>query len=175
MEEIKNQQCPMCAENTATLIEDERDIPHFGKIRLMSISCSSCKYHSADIESLETKDPCKIEFEVKDKKDLNIQVVKSAASTVKIPTLRMTLSPGPAASGFITTIEGLIFRFKKIVEQQRDSAEEPSERKSAKNLLKKIWKVECGDLPVKIVIDDPSGNSAIASDKAIITTKKKKK
>jgi zinc finger protein len=103
-----------------------------------------------------------------------VLIVKSAEATVKIPELRMTMSPGPASSGFISTIEGLLFRFKKIVEQERDSAEEDSERKSAKNLLKKIWKIECGDIPMRVQIDDPSGNSTIVSPKAVVTTKKKK-
>lgn len=175
MEELKNQQCPTCGKNSATLIEDKRDIQYFGKIALMSISCSNCKYHSADVESLEQKDPCKIEFEVKNKKDFNTLIVKSAEATVKIPELRMTMSPGPASSGFISTVEGLLNRFKKIIEQERDSAEEDSEKTSAKNLLKKIWKVECRDISIRIIIDDPSGNSTIVSPKAVITTKKVKK
>ena len=33
-------------------------------------------------------------------------------------------------------------------------------------MLKKLWKVECGDEKLKIIIEDPSGNSAIISEKA---------
>jgi len=40
-------------------------------------------------------------------------------------------------------------------------------KRNAKNLLKKLWKVELGDEKLKIVIEDPSGNSAIISDKAV--------
>ena len=46
-------------------------------------------------------------------------------------------------------------------------------KKAAKNLLKKIWKVECGEQEMKVVIEDPTGNSAIISDKAIVTKLKK--
>ena len=79
----------------------------------------------------------------------------------------MKVEPGPASQGFITNIEGVISRFEKVIEEQRDSAEEKSDRKSAKNLLKKIRKVKLGDLPVKIVVEDPTGNSAILHDKAV--------
>ena len=60
-------------------------------------------------------------------------------------------------------------RFKKILEAERDAADEEDVRKKAKNLLKKLWKVECGDEPLKIVIEDPSGNSAIISEKAVLS------
>ena len=48
-------------------------------------------------------------------------------------------------------------------------------RKKAKNLLKKLWKVECGDEQLKIVIEDPSGNSAIVSERAVVSKMKGKK
>ena len=169
MEKLENQECPMCQKKTLTLIEDERDIPYFGKCYLFSVTCSSCKYHQADVESEEKKDPIKIEFETESKEDLNVRIVKSSHAKVKIPTLRMSMDPGVGSNGFITNVEGLLNRFKKIIEQQRDSADDPKIRKKAKNLLKKIWKIECGDEKLKIVIEDKTGNSAIISEK----TKKK--
>ena len=61
--------------------------------------------------------------------------------------------------------EGCKYEF--IVE--RDAADEEDVRKKAKNLLKKLWRVECGDEQLKIVLEDPSGNSAIISEKAVVT------
>lgn len=89
--------------------------------------------------------------------------------------MRMSVEPGIASEGYVSNIEGMLERFKKILESQRDTAGEDSERKTAKNLLKKLWKVECGDEELKIVIEDPSGNSAIISDKAVVTKMKKAK
>ena len=60
----------------------------------------------------------------------------------------------------------MLDRVKKIIESERDSSEDDDVKKNAKNLLKKIWKVKLGDLPLKIIIEDESGNSAIISDKA---------
>jgi len=173
MEEIKNQPCPFCGKKTLMLIEDKKEIPYFGKCFLMTMDCSNCKYHKFDIESAERKDPIKYTFIVKNKEDMKVRVVKGAEATIKIPTLRMDVRSAIGATAYISNIEGVLRRFKKIIEGQRDSSEDKSVKKSAKNLLKKIWKVECGELECKIVIEDPSGNSAIISDKAEVSKLKK--
>lgn len=175
MDKIDNEMCPVCSEKKATLIEDEQDIPHFGKIFIFSINCSGCGYKVSDIESEQQKEGCTYEFTVKSTKDLSVRVVKSGEATVKIPQMKMSVEPGVASEGYVSNIEGLLQRFKKILESERDSADEDDVRKKAKNLLKKLWKVECGEEELKILIDDPSGNSAIISDKAIITKLKGKK
>ena len=168
MDQLKNQPCPMCTGKTLTLIQDEKEIPYFGKVLVFSMTCSSCKYHVADIEAIEAKEPARYTFETKTAKDMDVRIIKSSKATIKIPQLRMKVEPGPASKGYITNIEGVINRFERIIEAQRDSAEEKSEKKSAKNLLKKIRKVKLGDIPIKIVVEDPSGNSAIISPKAKI-------
>ena len=166
MNELKDQPCPFCKESTLTLIEEEREIPYFGKCFLMSMACTSCKYHSSDIEVAENHGPTSYTFTIKSKKDLNVRVVKSGLATIRIPQLKMSVTPGPVSLGYISNIEGVLTRFKSIIQGQRDSAEEESEKRTAKNLLKKLWKVELGEEQLKIVIEDPSGNSAIISKDA---------
>ncbi len=174
MEELKNQPCPICGKKTLTLRQEDYNIPNFGEALLFSMSCESCNYSKSDIETLEVKEPAKYTFTIESVEDLNVQVVKSANATVKIPQMRMSVEPGSNSEGYVSNIEGVITRFEKIIKDQRDTSEDKSVRKSAKNLLKKIWKVKEGDVKLKIIIDDPSGNSAIISDKAIITKTKKK-
>src|SRR3989344_753399 len=173
MNELKNQPCPFCNKKTLTLIEEEKEIPYFGKCFLMTMDCSNCKYHKFDIESSERKDPVRYTFTVKDKKDMNVRVVKGSEATVKIPTLRMEVKPGIGSIGYISNIEGVIRRFKKIIEDQRDNAEKDSVKKQAKNLLKKLWKVENGEMEIRIIIEDSSGNSAIISERAEVSKLKK--
>lgn len=168
MDELIGQKCMFCGEKKLTLMQDEIDIPYFGKVLVFSMSCSGCSFSKSDVEAMEIKDSCRITFEVTCKKDLDVRVVKSANASVKIPGLKMDVRPGPASNGYISNIEGLLNRFKKIIEGRRDTSDDDSERKNAKNLLKKLWKVECGDMPLKIVIEDPTGNSGIISDKAKI-------
>ena len=138
MEKLEKQPCPFCHKNALILAQEETDIPFFGKTFVFSMDCSNCKYHKSDVESAELKDPVKIVFTVESQKDLNVRVVKSAAATVKIPQMRMDVRPGPASDGFITNIEGILNRFEKIIEEQRDSAEDDKVKKHAKNLLKKL-------------------------------------
>ena len=168
METLKNQPCPLCHTNKLSLIEEDYDVPYFGKCYLMSMKCENCDYKVSDIEVAEEKEPSRYTFEVKNKKDLNVRVVKSGQATVKVPALKMSVEPGPASEGYISNIEGVLQRFKKIIESERDTAEDENVKKAAKNLLKKLWKVELGELPIKIIIEDPSGNSAIIDKRAVV-------
>lgn len=167
MNQIKNQRCPICHKNTLTLTEITKEIPYFGKIFIFSMKCSSCKYSISDIESETKKEPSKYIFEITSSKDMNIRVVKSSNATIKIPQLKMSVKPGPASEGYISNIEGILDRFVKIIEKEKQS-EDKKVKKHAKNLLKKIRKVKQGDIKLKIIIEDPTGNSAIISDKAKI-------
>ena len=166
VDKLDGEVCPICHQKTLTLMEEETEVPYFGKLFVFSMSCSNCKYHKADVEAAEKKEPCKYIFEVSSDKDMNIRVVKSSEATVKIPRIA-TISPGPASEGYITNIEGLFDRVKSIIESNRDGDEDKDDRKKAKNLLKKITRIMWGKEKIKITIEDPSGNSALISDKAV--------
>ena len=66
-------------------------------------------------------------------------------------------------------------RVKHAIEIARDNAEDDSEKTKAKNLLKKLGKVLWGQEKIKIILEDPTGNSAIISDKAVKEPMKNKK
>ncbi|MEK6869363.1 MAG: ZPR1 zinc finger domain-containing protein, partial [Nanoarchaeota archaeon] len=158
--------CPLCHQKTLALMERETEVPYFGKVFLFSMTCSNCKYHKSDVESVEQKEPCKYTFEISSEEDMKVRVVKSSEATVKIPHIS-TITPGPASQGFVTNIEGILNRVKYQIETLRDTAEDDEDRKKAKNLLKKLLNIMWGREKQMIVIEDPSGNSAIISDKAV--------
>lgn|SRR3989338_2830388 len=162
---LAGQPCPFCDNSTLSLTESERDIPFFGKVFLFSMTCTSCKYHKADVECVDQKEPCRYTFEVSTVEDMSVRVVKSATATVKIPFM-MTIESGEAANGYVTNIEGLLNRVKRAIEIARDDAEDDGDKTKAKNMLKKLLKVVHGQETLKIIIEDPTGNSAIISDKA---------
>lgn len=165
-ESLAGQVCPMCRTKNLTLTESESEVPYFGKIFLFGMHCSGCHYHKSDIEAAEKKEPCRFTFEVQGKDDLNVRVIRSSEGTIKIPHVG-SIEPGSNAEGFISNIEGVIEKFKKMIESLRDTAEDDEDKKKAKNLLKKIQKVLWGDETLKVIIEDPSGNSAIVSEKAV--------
>ena len=149
---LGGQQCPMCGKKELTLTESESEVPYFGKIFLFSMHCGACHYHKADVEAAEHKEPAKYAFEVSGKDDLSVRVVRSSEGSIKIPHVG-SLEPGPNAEGFITNIEGVIERFKKMIETLRDTAEDDEDKKKAKNLLKKLQNVLWGSETLKITIE----------------------
>ena len=169
---LKGQECPVCKQKTLTLAEEEMDIAYFGKVFLFSMTCSNCKYHKADVECVEQKDPSKFTLDIESEEDLKIRVVRSSEATVKIPHI-MSIEPGPSNNGYVTNVEGILNRMKTAIEIARDSEEDNDQRKKAKKLLKKLNKVMWGQEKVKLIIEDPTGNSAIISKKAVQSRLKK--
>jgi len=165
-QDFEHQPCPLCSEKTLILTEREVEVPYFGKALLFSMTCNSCKYHKADVEAMEQKEPAKYEFEISNEKDMNVRVVKSSEATVKLPHLA-SITPGPASQGYVTNIEGILSRVKYQIESVKEMEEDEAEKTKAKNLLKKITRITWGQEKQKLIIEDPSGNSAIISDKAV--------
>lgn len=163
--ELKNQICPICHEKTLTLTESETEIPYFGLTYLFSMNCSNCKFHKADVECAEQKPPVRYSIDVSGEKDLKIRVVKSSNATLRIPRI-VEITPGPASNGYITNIEGVIKRIKHMFEAQKDIEEENDKKREYYKLIKKLNRVLWGSESIRIIIEDPTGNSAIISEKA---------
>ncbi len=165
MQEIKNQPCQFCGENKLSLREIEEEIPHFGRVYILTAECEACHYKKSDVEPAEKKEPCKYTLEIDNEKDLDIRVVKSGSATVKIPHV-ITIESGPASSGYVTNVEGVIERVKSAIQSAGEAEDDPSKKKKAKNIVKKLNKVLLGREKLKLIIEDPTGFSAIISDKA---------
>jgi len=162
---LKDQPCPVCGEKKLTLTEAETEVPYFGKLFIFSMHCDGCKYHKSDLEAAERREPCKYVFEVNGKEDLQVRVIKSSEGLVKFERVG-EIEPGTASEGYVTNIEGLIQRIKEQIEKIRDLEEDEEMKKKAKNHVKKLQNVLWGSDTLKITIEDPSGNSAIISEKA---------
>ncbi len=166
VEDFEHQPCPLCHEKTLILTERETEVPYFGKVYLFSMTCNNCKYHKADVEATEQKEPVKYEFEISGEEDMKVRVVKSSEATVKLPHVA-TITPGPVSQGYVTNIEGILSRVKYQIEAAKEMEEDEEDKKKAKNLLKKLLNITWGKEKQKIIIEDPSGNSAIISDRAV--------
>ncbi len=166
IDKLDGQFCPVCHTKSLILIEKKMDIPFFGPTFLFAMTCSKCDYYKGDLESEEKKEPAKYVLEVECEEDLKIRVIRSSEGTVKLPRIA-SISPGPSAEGYVTNVEGIFNRIKEIIEKVRDNAEDSKARKKAKNMLKKIQKIMWGQEKIKLTLEDPTGNSAIISDKAV--------
>lgn len=173
-EVLTGQPCPFCNNPTLSLMEQRKEVPYFGDVFMFSMNCSNCKYHKADVESAEVHEPAKYTLEVSSEEDMKIRIVKASSGTVKIPNI-MTIEPGEAANGYVTNVEGILNRAKHALEIAKDAEEDEAEQDKARNMIKKINKVVFGSEKIKIIIEDPTGNSAIISDKAVKEPLKVKK
>lgn len=171
---IEGELCPICSKNTLTLTESSREIPYFGLLHLFNMSCSSCGYFKADVETQEDDNPKKYTLLLESEEDLKIRVIKSGSATIKIPHVG-SIESTDASNGYVSNVEGIINRIKRQVEGLKDSAEDATARKKAKNILKKIQKILWGQESVKFIIEDPSGQSAIVSDKVTVEKLKTRK
>jgi len=166
MAELKGQTCHLCGENKLTLKEEELDIPHFGKTYVLSMECEGCGFRKSDIETAEDKEPCKYTLDFDSEADLNIKIVKSGEATVKIPHI-ITIEPGVVSEGYITNIEGLLERVKKVIESTIEGEDDEDVKNKARNMVKKLGRALVGREKLKIIIEDPSGHSTILSEKAV--------
>jgi zinc finger protein len=178
MEKLPGQECPTCREKALTLMQDELDIPFFGKVFLFGMQCDSCGFKKSDLEAAEMKDPCKYEIEITEKDDLNIRVVKSSHATVKWPDFKITIEPGVSAQGFVANIDWMLNDLQdiqKVLEFNKETEEDKPKKKRMRKMIDKILDIKDGKEKAKLIIEDPTGNSAIISDKATKSALKKTK
>ncbi|MFT4310120.1 MAG: ZPR1 zinc finger domain-containing protein [Candidatus Woesearchaeota archaeon] len=173
IEVLEGETCPICKHKTLTLTESHKEIPYFGMVYLFSMSCSSCHYHKSDVETEQEQDPITVSFTVSKEEHMKVRVVKSGNATVKIPRI-MTIEPGETSNGYVTNIEGLLNRVKKMLEFQKEECEEKEDQKKIKNMLKKLQDVMWGNDSITITLNDPTGNSMIIHDDAVVKKGKKK-
>jgi zinc finger protein len=134
--------CPVCSTDIEYLYQTE-NIPYFKGILIISACCPSCGWRYNDTQLLENAEPSRWELRVESEEDLNIRVVRSTNGIIRIPELGVRVDPGPAC--------------------------DPEEREKARELREKLGMVREGALPITLIIDDLTGNSAILADKAKVT------
>ena len=172
--ELKGQTCPMCGQKTLTMTELTREIPFFGIVHIYSMYCPNCKFHESDVETEKQNPPAEYSIEVQGEEDLKIRVIKSSHATVKLPQI-VEITPGPVSNGYVTNVEGIINRVKDMFGSQKEIEDNSSKKKEYLKLIKKLNRVLWGKEKLRIIISDPTGNSAIVSDKAKVKKLKVKK
>ena len=160
-----NVNCPICGREFK-VEEHLYNMPLVGKVIISSGRCSNCGYKWSDVRLAESKGPRKIAYTVEKPGDENAILIKSSTSAIVIPELGVEIYPGPAAVGYITTIEGLII---DIIEKTEFLCSEPdAPEKECKEKLELLKKARDGEIKYIVMLLDPEGVSAIISDKATI-------
>lgn len=155
--------CPVCNEEVEYIYQTE-NIPYFSDIVIIRALCGKCGYRYVDTQVLTSQEPGRQEFRIEGPDDLSVRVVRSMQGIVMIPELGVRIDPGPACEGFVSNIEGVLERVAGVVRGIIACGDE-TEQEKAVQFIGSIFAVKNGQLPVTLIIDDPSGNSAIISEK----------
>lgn len=160
-EEVVN--CLNCGEKSFRIRLFVYDVPHFGKVLLEVGTCDKCSFRRSDVSILEVSEPIRIVVKVTSDKELNALVVKSSTASIYIPELGIEITPGPAAPGYITTVEGILHRVLDHI---------PSECFDEKShcyfKVKEIKDAIDGKIPFTLIIEDPFGRSDVKGEGANI-------
>lgn len=148
--------CPVCDSEGLEISDYVYEVPYFGKIMIEVWKCSSCGYKKSDVSTLEHRGEVKIVFSVKEPRDLNALVVKSSTANIEIPELGVEIFSGPAAQGYITTIEGLL---ERVLDNTPSECFE--ENSHCSEFVEKVKRAMNGEISFTVVLTDPYGKSAI--------------
>lgn len=160
--------CPVCSSQMDFNWETQ-DIPHFGEAMIIAGVCC-CGYRHSDTILLSQKEPVRYTLEVTSLEDLDARVIRSSSGTIRIPQLGIDVEPGPASEAYVSNIEGVLDRIVDIVEFVTRSAREANDQEKAQRgdwILASIRLAMKGQFNLTVVLEDPLGNSAIDSQRAV--------
>lgn len=160
--------CPLC--NNDLVMSWQRDnIPYFGDIMYISAKCQ-CSFRFADTMILSSKEPMRYEMSVETLEDLDARVIRSTSGTIRIPEMGIVVEPGTVSESYITNIEGVLQRVQNVLMTASRWVQGDEEKFArSRELLCMLEEVLEGKKKITVIIEDPLGNSAIISKKAVAT------
>ncbi|CAD5118947.1 DgyrCDS7621 [Dimorphilus gyrociliatus] len=155
--------CVNCENNGITRLMLTK-IPHFREIVISSFDCPHCGNANREVQSagIVGEKGVKFELTVKEKEDLNRQVIKSEYGSFAIPDLEFEDVVGKKR-GEINTLEGFmnaIISNLEILQDER-KLETPEIAEKISEFIEKLEKLTEVEKPFTFVLNDPSGNSFI--------------
>ncbi|EFO18780.1 Zpr1-PA [Loa loa] len=160
--------CPNCGAPTETCMKPT-DIPYFTTVILMCTTCDTCGWKSNEIKSggAIRDHGCRLTVSIEEEIDLARDVLKSDTCSMFIPELDLEVGSG-ALSGRFTTVEGLLIATRDQLKEQRDfflvgDSRSETENDRMKSFLDNFEQILRLRKKVRLVLDDPTGNSYIQS------------
>jgi zinc finger protein len=141
-------------------------IPFFREIIIMSFFCPHCNFKNSEIQSageIQQKGS-RFELRLTSAADFSRQVVKSDTCVVKFIELDIEV---PAGRGQLTNVEGLLSMVLEDLDLKQPERKEQTPEVWAKidEIIKKGREMLAGEnLPLRVMVDDPAGNSWIEPD-----------
>jgi zinc finger protein len=160
--------CPVCS-SEMDFNWETKEIPHFGEAMIIAGVCC-CGYRHSDTILLSQKEPVRYVLTVSSLEDLDARVIRSSSGTIRVPELGVDVEPGPASEAYVSNVEGVLNRIRDMVEFATRSAREAGDLEKTERgcqILENMKMALKGQFNLTMIIEDPLGNSAIDSEKAI--------
>jgi zinc finger protein len=170
--------CPACAktgsiEYTTQLL----DIPYFKDAVVTVLVCTACQFKHSDVFIVSDNEPKRYEYAIQDTNDMSVRVIRSTMGYVEVPELGIRVEPGGKSEAYVTNIEGILERMDEAVEIGINSCEigEDEKRIMGQKLRADILMIKAGEKKATLILEDPSGNSAIIPNPELEHRLKKRK
>lgn len=153
--------CPDCGRPALVMRSLALDLPYFGEALQTTVMCERCPFRHADLLLTREGKPIRYELEVRSPEDLAARVVRSSSGTIRVRELGVVVEPGPKADAFVSNAEGVLHRIRDIVSFASRNAETPAARRKGERTLADLEEMVQGRRAFTLVLEDPTGNSAI--------------
>uniref|UniRef100_H2Y6X1 Zinc finger ZPR1-type domain-containing protein n=1 Tax=Ciona savignyi TaxID=51511 RepID=H2Y6X1_CIOSA len=139
-------------------------IPFYKEIVISSFHCPNCLESNNEVQSagsIQEKGVI-ITCKVKNRSDLNRQVVRADSATITIPELQFEIPPA-SQKGTLSTIEGILQRAIDGLKQEQPIRKSlhPDVFEKIEVFIAKLETLRTTDEEFTLVVDDPSGNSFV--------------
>lgn len=158
--------CPHCGATDLVMRSLPLNIPYFGDALQTTVLCPSCSFRHADLLLMAQGPPVRYEVRIDSPADLAARIVRSSACTVRVPELHAKIEPGLRAEAFVTNAEGVLHRIRDITAFVVRNASGPAAKRSAERTIAALDAMIAGHRPFTLILEDPSGNSAIVHEHA---------
>lgn len=142
-------------------------IPFFREVIVSSFTCEECGYKNAELQPGGRIQDRGVSYKltVKEKSDINRQVVQTSYATIKIPCLEFEIPPGKAV---LTTVEGIIDRAVEGLEQDQvlRRIQHPEVAAQIDAFVVKLKNLKEVETSWQMIVEDPSGNSFVENPRA---------
>ncbi|CCW65712.1 unnamed protein product [Phytomonas sp. EM1] len=155
--------CPKCYKNGTTRLMIT-DIPHFKEVIISSFECPNCGETNNEVTFGGVFGPKKVRYElqVRDKRDMDRQVVKSEYASIIIPQLELEIPP-ESQKGVLNTVEGILEHTRVGLQLQQPirKIQNPELHDRIEDFCRKLEEYCLGNIPFTLIVDDPAGNSYV--------------
>jgi zinc finger protein len=182
---IQNCYCPNCGGSKAITHLLPTKVPLFREIIVMTLMCDECSYRNSEVSfggAIQEKGQ-RLTWTVRDKNDLNRQVIKSDSCTLLLPEIELEI-PAQTQRGTISTLEGVLRRAAENLEAlqpERLRLGDVDNFHRCRRVIGKLREFAGGNdgeaddeeeeksieiFPFTVILDDPAGNSFVENPRA---------